>query len=165
MSNFSNVNHQKQCSLVQKVEAKLSAIQRFLEGDVNVFTVPDKFSYNWFCALSEGSLEPFSKSAKGVQPGTELRKRINTALMDVNLKVRKDNRASRSESESIAKLKKMKAQLEAQNKQLKRMLDVRTDENVQLRRELADLKRKHSIAQAAWNDRKMGDLKVKGIKP
>ena len=164
MSNLSNINTQKQNSLTKKVEEKLNALQSFIECGEVEFVVPERFSYNWFISLKEGSLVPFSKASKGVSPGTELRKRIDLMIMAANTKLKRDSRTSPTESEKIIELRRLKEKFEAQNKQLKLMLDNRTDENVQLRRQLADARRRLEIAQAAWNDQKLANFKIKSIK-
>lgn len=164
MSNFSNMNTQKQNSLIQKVEAKLSVLQNFIECSEVEFVVPKRFSYNWFVSLSEGSLVPFSKASKGVSPGTELRKRIDWMIAEANAKLKRDSRTCSNEPEKITELRRLNQKFEAENKQLKLMLDNRTDENVHLRRQLADAKRNLEIARAAWNDQKQADSKTKRLK-
>lgn len=164
MSNVADINAKKQNSLVRKVEAKLDALQSFLEGAESVFEIPDKFTYNWFVSLSEGSLEPFSKASKSVKTGTALRKRIDEALHDCEAKRLNDQLVSKGNQPKIAELKRQKQSLVAENKHLKQMLDTKIDENIELRRQLLDAQRQLGISQAVWADQKQAKNKVTRVK-
>lgn len=160
MSNVADINSQKQNSLVQKVEAKLAALQKFLENVDVAFSIPDKFTYNWFVTLSQGSLESFSKASKLVKTGTPLRMRIDVMLRECEAKRFKDQLVSKGNQPKVAELNRQKQSLVAEIKYLKQILDTKIDENIQLRRNLLDMQRKLGISQAAWSDQKMVNNKI-----
>ncbi|WP_086479616.1 hypothetical protein [Oceanospirillum sanctuarii] len=152
MSNISNVNTQKMVALIEKVETKLAALQCFLEGGDGGFTIPDRFSYNWFVSLSEGAFKPISKASKSLKSGTELRSKIDTALLECEQIRRNEARISKGNQPKIAELERQKRNLTAEVKRLKRQLDTKVDENIQLRRELMDMRCQLGVKQAVWAD-------------
>lgn len=161
MSNVTETNKNKQKLLKTKVENKLSALKSFIEGGEPPFDIPDKFTWNWFVSLSEGCLETFSKGSQSVRSGTELRTRIDSKLAECEKKRKEDQLISKRHQPRLEDLEREKKFLKGQLNRLKKQLDTKTDEIIELRRVIMDLQNQTGISQAQWEDQKVARITKK----
>lgn len=146
--------------LQDKVEAKLKAIKAYYSGSEPSFSVPPVLTFNWFANLSEGDLEAFSRSSRGVGKGEPLRKQIETELAKAESFRKKSEPVKKSDIDTIKNLKQENQNLKDMVAKLDVKLQAQVNENLQLRRELQDAKTSLGIAQARWNQEQSKVRKV-----
>lgn len=137
-----HIAKQREIEALNKIERKLEAINLYVNSGNASFTVPSKFSINWFHELNEGDLQRTSKSAKVVKEGEPLKDRVKTVLDEAQAVLEASKKGS-----SNQKLKQendlLKLRLKNQNNAIEKLL-----------RDNADLKRQLGIQQARWEDLK-----------
>tara|TARA_R110001599_G_scaffold6042_3_gene30115 strand:- start:10792 stop:11262 length:471 start_codon:yes stop_codon:yes gene_type:complete len=135
--------------LMQKIECKITALESYINGSSVDFSIPTKFSLNWFVTLSEGHYGRLSKSSRTIKGGTELKKRILGLLNECEARRKKgDQKVLNKDKELQGIIKKLKVELE----NTKRERDAQAEENTELRRQLIDAKKKNHIFQAQIRD-------------
>ncbi|SHG52443.1 hypothetical protein SAMN02745753_04071 [Marinomonas polaris DSM 16579] len=135
--------------LMQKIESKITALESYINGSSIDFSIPTKFSLNWFVTLSEGRYERFSKSSRAIKGGTALNKRILGLLNECEARRKKgDPKVQSNDKELQGVIKKLKVELENTKKER----DAQAEENIELRRQLIDSKKKNQIFQAQIRD-------------
>lgn len=134
---------------MQKVECKIKTLENYKGGLDIDFTLPNKFSLNWFVSFSEGKYESLSKSTKSIKSGTVLNKRVLSLLSECEERRKNGNKQSQSKAKEHQNLiKSLRTELEI----TKRERNAQAEENIELRRQLIDTKRKVQIFRAQIRD-------------
>ncbi len=154
MFNVDEVNSKKTQAFKSKVNLKLNALQSFVEGDTGVFTVPPKFTYNWFVSLSENEFESFSKMTAAIRSGTPLREKIDHLLAKAEKKRVLLSKDKSSGNKKTKELQRKYDNLKFEHKNLQEAYLVKSDEVIELMAKVAQLENKLGAAQAQWDDLK-----------
>ena len=147
-------------SAVEKaIDAKLDALRAYSEGEAPSFSVPPKFSMNWFASLEEGELKAISKS------GAQFKKRkpdIIEVLEAAEKKLHQKTVTVTSEA-----FEALQSKCDAQAKQieeLKAQIVGLGEENMRLLKEEIEEARGASVEQAQWRDKRIEMNKRNGGK-
>lgn len=143
-----------QKSVEERVGEKIEALEAYIHGSEPSFEVPRGFGFNWFCELSEGGLEPFSKGSKSLRSGSVLHERIISAIERAEACRKKRSASTKKDIDLIKFYKAKVAECEKELDEIKDKLRIQIDENIDLRNELNQAKRGIAVEQALINDAK-----------